>query len=140
MFRISMTLLLLAFYMIGCSRSSSILTEVTEHRVSHEVMAFIDIFRNTNGIYLFSRVGEQQYIIVNQRNVLQVQQASYIESIQSEIQGTTLRIHMEERYTDNYDDTRIGKLRIYRISRAQDFEQIRFWKNNIETPFNLVGG
>lgn len=138
--RIGISFLYLIFLLVGCSHTPSLLTEVKERNLNEDVVAFINKVKATNGIYLFSRTSEKQYIIFNNENVTQGEPAGYISSIQSEIKNKTLEINIEELYSNNYDDKRLGKLRIFEINAKDGFEHIQLFKNKVETTFHVVGG
>jgi len=135
-----MVILVLLLILIGCNNSSSLLTEVDQKDLNNDVVSFLEKTKEANGIYLYSRVGKRQYLILNNSYVNQGEQASFINSIQSEIQNKTLVIKIEELQTDKFDDKRIGKLKIFKINKENEFDTIHIYKNDKETSFDLVGG
>ncbi|WMT39731.1 hypothetical protein RE628_20390 [Paenibacillus sp. D2_2] len=138
-----MVILVLLLILIGCNNnSSSLLTEVDQKDLNNDVVSFLEKTKKANGIYLYSREGERQYLILNNSNVNQGEQPSFINSIQSEIQNKTLVIKIEELKpdTDRFDVKRLGKLKAFIINTENKFDTIRIFKNNKETKFDLVGG
>jgi len=135
-----MVILVLLFVLIGCNKSSSLLSEVDQKDLNNDVVTFLEKTKEANGIYLYSRVGEKQYLILNNIYVNQGEQATFINSIHSEIQNKTLVIKIEELQTDKFDDKRIGELKIFKINKENEFDTIQIYKNDKETIFDLVGG
>lgn len=131
--------ILLLILLIGCQSNSAILLyETNENNLKKEVKAFIER-NNSNGIYLYSNLGKTQYLIINRNNVVQGEQASYIKSIQSEILDNTLVIKLEEGYTSDYSDSKLGN-RVFELKRtANDYDTIQIYLNNKETSINVIG-
>ncbi|SDE67064.1 hypothetical protein SAMN04488542_101334 [Fontibacillus panacisegetis] len=135
-----MVILVLLLVLIGCNKSSSLLSEVDQKDLNNDVVTFLEETKEANGIYLYSRVGERQYLILNNIYVNQGEQATFINSIQSQIQNKTLVIKIEELKTDKFDDKRIGKLKVFKINSEDEFDTIQIFKNDKATNFDLVGG
>ncbi|MMZ61305.1 hypothetical protein D3C76_1030920 [compost metagenome] len=126
--------------MIGCNKSSSLLSEVDQKDLNNDVVTFLEKTKEANGIYLYSRVGESQYLILNNIYVNQGEQVTFINSIQSEIQNKTLVIKIEELKTGRFDDKRIGKLKVFKINNENEFDTIQIFRNDKATSIDLVGG
>jgi type III secretory pathway lipoprotein EscJ len=135
-----MVILVLLLVLIGCNKSSSLLSEVDQKDLNNDVVTFLEKTKEANGIYLYSKIGESQYLILNNIYVNQGEQATFINYIQSEIQNKTLVIKIEELKTDKFDDKRIGKLKVFKINSENEFDTIHIFKNDKETNFDLVGG
>ncbi|MDO3410570.1 hypothetical protein QWJ34_12430 [Saccharibacillus sp. CPCC 101409] len=133
-------LLCLILVLAGCGQPSSLLTEVKEKNLNKDILSFIEQTDADSGLYLFSRAGETSYIICNNKHVVQGEQAVYIESVDGVVKNRELEVRIEEGYTEDYDDERLGKLRVFKINDGADFDSIRMLKNQKDTPFDVVGG
>lgn len=133
-------LFILLLLLTGCNRSSSdVLSEINQKDLNKEVVTFIEKIKESNGIYLYSVADEDQYLIINSMYVNQGDSATFIDSIQSEIQNRILEIKVKELTTEKLDDKRVGQLRVYQLNRSSDFDMIQIYKNDKETKFDLVG-
>ena len=138
--RICSIYLLLILLLTSCQGSDTLLSETSKKELNHDVKVFIEGIEKSNGIYLFSGAGERQYLILNNMNVIQGEKATYIKSLRPEQRDKTLIIKLEELMSDNYQDKRIGKLRIFELNNDIEFENIQIFKNDKETKIDLVGG
>ena len=140
MMKKSMLVITLLLLLIGCNNSSSVISELNMKDLNKDVATFLGETKETNGIYLFSRVNEKQYLILNNMHINQNENATYIKSIEPEIQGRTLVLKIVELSTENLNDERVGKLKVYKLNREIEYDTIRIFKNEKETKIDLVGG
>lgn len=125
---------------VGCNNASPVIKEVKLQELDNNAKGFVDTIKNNNGVYLYSREGEKQYVIVNYSNVLQGEEALFLDSIKAQVMDQTLEIHFEEQGTTDYQDKRLKNVRVFDLSNSQEYEKIQIYKNGKETIFDSVGG
>ncbi|MGO4106966.1 hypothetical protein [Paenibacillus sp. YAF4_2] len=137
--KIGCILLLVIVIFTGCNRSSSLLEEVNFNHLNKEVRAFVDQFKDRNGIFLYSRVGEEEYFIVNYATIQQGEPKKFLEDIHAEIRGQVFTIIMNEQETSDLHDERLKKLFIYKLNKNQKTDSIQVIKNGKAIPIDSVG-
>jgi len=135
-----MLFILIVASLVGCNKAENIINEVNIDGINNDAKIFIDNNKNNNGLYLFSPLGEKQYLIVSYSSVLQGEEAKFLHSINAKVHDQTLIIVIEELNTLDYDDKRLEKLKIFNLSSVQKYENIQIFKNGEETKIDVVGG
>ncbi|WP_256757364.1 hypothetical protein [Cohnella sp. WQ 127256] len=134
-------IILIVICLIGCTNGvDTILDEVKQQKLNKDVQTFINNTQDSNGLYLYSPVNENQFIIVKYSNVLQGEEAKFLNSITGKLTDKTMMINIEELGTHNYHDKRLKDIRIFKLGSAQDYEKIQIFKNGEEINFELVSG
>lgn len=131
---------LLLLTLVGCQKNSELLSEKDPKDMNPDIKAFIRRIEPINGIYLFSRVGETPYLILNNGVVYQDEAAGYYSSVSAEVLDKKLQIELKEDSTTDYTDKRLGKLRIFKVNDSANIESIEVTKNGKGVPFDSVGG
>lgn len=133
-------LILFVFVLAGCNNADTIIKEVNPQGLNNDIKTFVDNIKNNNGLYLYSPVGEKQYLIVKYSNVLQGEEAKILNSVKAQIHDQTLLINIEELGTHDYTDKRLENIRIFNLGKVQEYEKIQIYKSGKETTFDLVSG
>ncbi|QMV40036.1 hypothetical protein [Cohnella cholangitidis] len=131
---------LILVIIVGCNNASPTIKEVKLQELNNGAKIFVDTIKNNNGVYLYSREDDKQYLIVNYSNVLQGEEALFLDSINAQVMDRTLKIHIEELGTTDYQDKRLNNIRVFNLSSTQEYEKIKIYKNGKETRFDSVGG
>lgn len=125
----------------GCSRTAAKpVQEVKLEQLSSGAKSFVGQIKDKNGLYLYSPVDDHQYLIVNYSSVLQGAEAGFLNSLQTEAEDRTLTINLEELGTQNVQDKRLEKIRIFELHNALNYEAIQIYKNGKATSFDSIGG
>lgn len=132
--------ILFVFVIAGCNNADTEIKEVNLQGLNNNIKTFVDKIKNSNGLYLYSPVGDKQYLIVNYSNVLQGEEAKFLDSIKAQILDQTLIINIEELGTHDYTDKRLENIRIFNLGKVREYEKIQIFKNGKETAFDIVGG
>ena len=140
--KISVVLSFILFVLLtlGCNQNTSTIEEMELKSTTKAIKSFVHTVERENGIYLYSTSGEKSYLILNNMHVLQGQAASYISSIQTQMDRHTLKIYVDEDYLTDYSDKRLGKLRIFKLNTNKEYDKIQIYKNGTEITLNSVGG
>jgi len=131
---------LILVIIVGCNNASPTIKEAKLQELNNSAKIFVDTIKNNNGVYLYSREGDKQYLIVNYSYVLQGEEALFLDSINAQVMDRTLKIHIEELGTTDYQDKRLKNVRVFDLSSSQEYEKIQIYKNGKETRFDSVGG
>ncbi|WP_150273343.1 hypothetical protein [Paenibacillus tepidiphilus] len=124
----------------GCAMGGdAYVKEVQLQQLDKDARLYVDRIRDNNGLYLYTPVGERQYLIVNYSSAVNGEGASYLEELTAEVREETLNIELEERSLSDYSDTRLGDMRIYRLNGSKDYSAIRIYKNGTETALDSAG-
>ncbi|RKP57990.1 hypothetical protein D7Z26_00295 [Cohnella endophytica] len=126
--------------LVGCNHSAELYAEVNPQSLNKKVKDFADILKDRNGLFLYTLVGEKNYLIVNYSNVNQGEEANFLESINAKVQDHTLIININVLGTQDYQDKRLGSMRVFSLASANKYEKIQIFKNGIETSFDAAGG
>lgn len=137
--KISCILLLVIVLLTGCNRSSSTLEEVNFNHLNKEVEAFVAQVKERNGIFLYSRAGKDEYLIVNYATVQQGEPAKFLDDIHAEIRGQVFTIIMNEQETSDLQDERLRKVSIYKLNKNHKIDSIQVIKNGKEIPIDRIG-
>jgi repressor of nif and glnA expression len=127
----------------GCGGNSAVageLKEVNRQELSSGAQSFAGQIKDKNGLYLYSPADEQGYLIVNYATVSQGEEAKFMASVKTEMQGQSLSINVEELGTEDYSDKRLGKMRFFELDGSQEYKVIQIYKNGTATGFDSVGG
>lgn len=138
-------LLFLCFILImvlaGCSRNAANpLHEVQLKQMVNGAKSFAERISGSNGLYLYSPAGEHQYLIVNYSSALQGEEAEFLNSLQTEADGGKLTINLEVLGTQDHQDKRLKKMRIFELHPAEKVEVIQITRNGKAAAFDSVGG
>jgi hypothetical protein len=131
--------ILLVVGLVGCSHASPVIKEVKVQELNNDVKLFINNLENENGLYLYSSAGKTQYLVVKHSSVRQGEEATFLQSINAQIQDQILIINVEELSTNDYQDKRLEATRIYRLGSADEYGTIQIKKNGKEESFDSVG-
>jgi hypothetical protein len=131
--------ILVAVGLVGCSHAYPVIKEVKVKELNNDVKLFISNLENENGLYLYSVAGKTQYLVVKHSSVGQGEEATFLQSINAQIQDQILTINMEERSTNDYQDKKLEATRIYRLGSANEYGRIQINKNGKEESFDIVG-
>lgn len=126
--------------LVGCNNAGTLIKEVNLQGLNNDIKSFVDNVNNSNGLFLYSSVGEEQYLIVKYSNVLQGEEAKFLNSVKAQVLDQALVINIEELGTHNYNDKRLVNIRIFNLGKAQGYEKIQVFKNGKEIGIDLVGG
>ncbi|TVX96261.1 hypothetical protein [Cohnella terricola] len=138
---INLLLLVIVFCLSGCNKSPDyLIEEVNIQEINKDAQTFVKNIQDSTGLFLFSPVNKDQYLIVKYSSVLQGEEAKFLNSISSEIADRKLIINIEELGTNNYDDNRLRGIRIFKIGRIKEFDKIQIFKNGEERKIDSVGG
>lgn len=137
---LSFILIFLLVGLTGCNNGAAVIKEVNSQELSKAAQTFVDTIQDKSGLYLYSPVGEKQYLIVNNSKVSQGEEAKFLNSVTAEVLDQTLNINIEEQGTLDYGDKRLEGVRIFNLGSGQDYEKIRVYKNETETVFDSVSG
>lgn len=134
-------LFLLIICLCGCNNSSdNVLEEVNIQEINKDAQIFIQNIKDSNGVFLFSPIDNEQYLIVKYSTVLQGDEAKYLSAISSKITDRNLIINIEEMGTNKYADDRLRETRIFKLIDTKVFDKIEIFKNGEETNIELVSG
>lgn len=123
----------------GCDQAEPVIHEVSSQGLGKEVSSFVDQVSADTGLFLYSRAGGKQYLIVNYSSVPLGGEAKLLKAVTAEVRDKTLSIYIEEQGTEDYQDTELGKLRIYELGDAEEYEAIQLFDNGKETSFDQAG-
>jgi len=133
--------LLLAVGLTGCRDHEALVKEVKLQGLRHDVQEFARQTEDRSGIFLYSRAGEKQYLIVRHASVTQGEEAQYLNGIQAQVQDHTLNLYLEEQGTKDYQDDRLKRnTRIFELGKVTTYDTIRIYRNGAETSIDLAGG
>ncbi|MCM3626900.1 hypothetical protein M3194_05940 [Paenibacillus glycanilyticus] len=139
MYKLACMLLLLAFVLVGCSHSTSLMKEVGQQKLNHDVSMFVERNKSKNGIYLYSATGMNEYLIVNYSTAEQGEKVKLLAGMHAEIQNDVLAILMDVSETSDLKDDRIKPISIYKINKHDRADAIKVFINGQETPIDIVG-
>lgn len=123
----------------GCASVPNLVySEVTTEKINRRVAKFIADYEDSNGVYIFYYNEKDIYLLLNNKNVKQGDEAAFYKDIMIEDKGDTIAISFNEYYIKDYSSVVKNKL-IYRIKTIKDFDYIKVYKNGEETYINVVG-
>ncbi|URN93659.1 MAG: hypothetical protein NAG76_17785 [Candidatus Pristimantibacillus lignocellulolyticus] len=133
-------LLLIIVCLCGCTTSPDhVIKEVNIQKLNKKAQTFVQTINDRNGLFLYSLINEDQFLIVKYSTVVQGDEAKYLSNITAEIADRILIINIEEMGTDKYDDDRLNKTRIFQLPNEKDYDNIQIFKNGEETMIDSVG-
>ncbi len=133
-------LVLVIVGLVGCSKASTVKKEAKMQELNKDVQQFVNNLENKNGFYLYSPVGETQYLVAKYSNVPDGKEAEFLQTIKAQILNQILVISIEEQGTHDYQDKRLNTTRIYELSSVNEYGEIQIVKNGKEVSLDLVGG
>lgn len=132
-------LLILMVVLAGCGQSSSMIKEVDRDKLDQRVKSFVDRNQSSNGLYLYSVTGKEEYFIVNYSTARQGEKAKYIAGIRAQLEKGLFTIRMDVEEASDLRDERITPMSIYRIMKDGKANTIKVFINGRETPINAIG-
>ncbi|MGD6874256.1 hypothetical protein ACQCU1_19005 [Sutcliffiella horikoshii] len=134
-----MSVFIFVLLLAGCS-SELTYNEIEIANTNNDVRTFFESVEDTNGAHLYFDEDSVIYMMLNGKNVIQGENATYFTDFSVNSDGEILNIHYIEEEIKNFSDTTLKHQVVYKIHKDKQYEKIRSFKNGNEVSFETVSG
>ncbi|MDX8361438.1 hypothetical protein [Cytobacillus sp. IB215316] len=136
-----LSLFTLVLFLVGCN-SGLTFSETTMNHIDKGAREFFESVESENGVYLFFDGEKALYVLLNGKNVIQGDPATYYTDFNVEAIDDTINVRFNKDETDDYTNKTLNNHVLFKINKDndKDYEYIRFFSNGQEIPIDVVSG